>query len=831
MASNLTNIVLVQTIFNYFNRMIYRYEDPSDYYTGSANSYFTTVNFNPGDGIETELVLGIDSSTNPFNFEATYLITYESVNSVPYVRQRWWVMKQTRTRAGQYRLKLRRDVIADNYDKVIAAPCFIEKATIKDPTNPLLYNKENMQFNQIKKSETFLKDETGMAWIVGYIDRSFSSPSWTQNINTNVDYTQTTFPHLPDANDPNATVPDVMNIGIPMNLTFSLNYHNKTDHTIVGNYLQFPDTNFASYIKTYQNFDMPMYLPSPYKSTGLIDGDYIKLVGDEIVNDHSALVSALDTYFNDMWDEHSQNYMYLANATDGMNIRNANGKILHDTRNNKYYKIEVSFWHDLAVDNNYPLSHTFKKNDAVGYALATALGKPVNANMCSMSSEYDNNQASIILDYVFKYTLIKFIEIDTGATTINIPDARNHLNDAPYDMFAIPYPLEPIKVLTSYTNASNYIAFDLNKESSLLIAQSIAAKLGGTGGSSFIYDLQILPYCPFSTPGKVYKIGLNDEYHLSTIDLTSGTDYTLAITGGTNVNIIYFATQSNKTFDIYNPIIVENPKIENETKFYRLVSPNYSGMFEFSAALNGGVNYFNVDITFKPYNPYIHVNPNFNFLYGQDFNDVRGLVCGGDYSVAIVDDKWANFEINNKNYQLIFDREVKNLQFTRSQERIGEAMDLISGTAAAAVQGGMMGGAAGAIGAGIASAAGGAMDIAMNEERYKEQLSLKTDLFGYNLGNIKALPNSLTKSMSLNGNFKFWPFLEEYDCTDREKELLVEKLKYDGMTVMAIDTISNYIYPDEKNFIKGQMIRFMNIEKAADVAYEIYNEIKRGVYI
>lgn len=48
---------------------------------------------------------------------------------------------------------------------------------------------------------------------------------------------------------------------------------------------------------------------------------------------------------------------------------------------------------------------------------------------------------------------------------------------------------------------------------------------------------------------------------------------------------------------------------------------------------------------------------------------------------------------------------------------------------------------------------------------------------------------------------------------------------------MKIGKISDYLAANEETFIKGQMIRLLGLEEAADVAYEIFNEIKRGVYI
>ena len=84
-------------------------------------------------------------------------------------------MDENRTRNGQYKIGLRRDVIVDNYEAVMNAPCFIEKGMIDNPDDPLIFNKENMTYNQIKVSEKILTDTTGCAWIVGYIPQDYNS--------------------------------------------------------------------------------------------------------------------------------------------------------------------------------------------------------------------------------------------------------------------------------------------------------------------------------------------------------------------------------------------------------------------------------------------------------------------------------------------------------------------------------------------------------------------------------------------------------------------------------------------------------------------------------
>ena len=171
----------------------------------------------------------------------------------------------------------------------------------------------------------------------------------------------------------------------------------------------------------------------------------------------------------------------------------------------------------------------------------------------------------------------------------------------------------------------------MNSEIGLLVAQAISEKLGAT-----LYDLQLLPYCPL--PELLEDPGTSD---MSIVNLTQGTDYTLVKDASNKaVSMIVFPSKSSFStkINLAEPIIIKDVKVESECDMYRLCSPNYQGVFEFNAAKNNGISYFDVDCTYLPYNPYIHVNPNFDGLYGKDFDDTRGLICSGDFSLARITD-------------------------------------------------------------------------------------------------------------------------------------------------------------------------------------------------
>lgn len=281
-------------------------------------------------------------------------------------------------------------------------------------------------------------------------------------------------------------------------------------------------------------------------------------------------------------------------------------------------------------------------------------------------------------------------------------------------------------------------------------------------------------------------------------------------------------------------------KIDNECKLYRLVSPNYTGEFEFSVSKNGGVSKFNVDCTYKPYNPYIHVNPDFKNLYGQDFNDSRGLICQGDYTVGMISDAFTNYELQNKNYQAIFNRQIQNMDvmndIARQEAIFGAIGGAVKSTASGAVTGAVLGsgnpgGAIAGAALGLAAGAvGGAMDIANLDKKINENRSYAVDMYNFSLQNVKALPYTMTRCTALTYNNKLFPFVETYSCTDEEKEAFINKLKYDGMTVNKIGKIKEYT-DLAGNMLKAEIIRLDGLKEDAHMASEIYSEIKKGVYL
>lgn len=301
-----------------------------------------------------------------------------------------------------------------------------------------------------------------------------------------------------------------------------------------------------------------------------------------------------------------------------------------------------------------------------------------------------------------------------------------------------------------------------------------------------------------------------------------------------------------KPYKDWDPI---DAKVMSECSMYRLCSPNYASQFEYNISKNAGINptgwmknsvIFRVDYGYKPFTPYIKVSPIFGGLYGTNYNDARGLVLSGDFSITAITDKWQEYQLQNKNYQLAFDRQIENMEINKKYSHIQDIAMATANTIANTTSGYMVGknfglgssgaGLIGAVSGGVSSAIAGTADVIINQNLRNEAIDFTKDNFGFALGNIQALPNTLNKVSAINPNFRFFPILEIYDATDDEKNALRQKIQYNGMTVGRINTISAYLQ-NEPTYIKAQLIRLEGIADDTHVLNELANEIMKGVYI
>lgn len=115
----------------------------------------------------------------------------------------------------------------------------------------------------------------------------------------------------------------------------------------------------------------------------------------------------------------------------------------------------------------------------------------------------------------------------------------------------------------------------------------------------------------------------------------------------------------------------------------------------------------------------------------------------------------------------------------------GAGAGVITGNAPLAIAGGVAGG--------VLSGLAGGKDIANTKKLQEEAIDYKKDLFGYRLGNVKALPDAIAKTTAYNVINKLYPLVESYTCTDTEKIAVANKIAWNSMTVMTIGKFGDYL--------------------------------------
>ena len=757
---------------NYYNREIKaplpNVTDYQDYIYASLGQ----TNFNPGDGVATHHDIPLDID------DGDYLI----VASGTQVVSRWFIIDHDRVcrgpSAGLYRLQLLRDVIADNYNATLNSTCFIERAIVNDD-NPLIYNSENINTNQQRKSAELLKDDTKMAWIIGFVDRE--APKKTISINSTVvaDYEMSTYKYK--------------------------EYFNKdaNSETIIDGYVYVTNTQDSSSPTAFR-FVLDQYAEQTYLGNETQKGDY------KYTEEYGKLKSYIqENGLNLSLNISTKHSLYDGISSDSnyYNLLYEEDKIVRDGTD--FYKIGTKV---ETHERTYRITE-----DKEGEYLLTYL-----TNFMKNFRGYQSGTP--YFEIYIKYDSLRLTKtpVVEGEYTVNYPAKTEHLinKSAPFDVFCIPYADDmKIKVGTKEIQA--------NKQFAMSIASELSRNLG-----NYCYDIQLLPYCPMTG----YKVTDN------IFDINSGDAKrrTAIMKGDQTVYWMFWSTSNEKSFTIQHPIQVSNKKIQNQCEMYRLCSPNYNGQYEFNVAKNEGVDYFNVDITYLPVSSYLHVVPNLKGLYGNySDNSPIGLICKGEFSINSVKEQYIQFMQNNKNYENIFRAEIntndKSHELKVEQSRIANWL----GAAATGAQiGAFSKGAVGAglgVGAGIATGIAGEVDINYGNKLYELNKKYKQDVHNYQLDNIKAMPNSLSKVTSYTKNNQLFVVLEKYDATDKEKEAVAQNVIDYSMNVGVIGKPQDYIYNDwsyngntSRGYFKAQLIKIdLNTYHESDA---ISTELARGVY-
>ena len=759
---------------NYFNRTYKKEKQLISYLDFEVGRVEDCELWNPNDGVYTE---------QDFEYEydvgkvfPDYMIA--AVGSE--IESRWFVLDGTRLSNGMYHMSLKRDIIADEIDKILDSPMYVQRALLPE-NNTLIYNGENISVNQIKTDETPIKDKTKVPWLIGYLNRSYTGGEFKGDLKI-------------------TPVREYANLN-------EFEYHDYITNWFNG-YTSDDSTWFTLYWYKYAGLNIwirswdirfkDIKQNSDWRSSTELG--YCNEEGRQF--DFPSFDAVKNSFSVNTWVPDIKNWFNiktLEETSTFLSFQNMPIKI-----GDNYYKVVIN-------EEQYNYEETINNDEALSNA-------PTIRNICLNSlggSLAVQGAASNRPIYTFHTTGARYkVKLELLNTnegfSFTIPSDRPRLQDAPYDMFAIPY--------GTYDGVGD-------EQIAMKTASTIMANLN-VGTSSNLYDIQLLPFAP----------------ELSTTTINNITkDLDKSVLGK-----IYWATKSSfsKIIQLDKPIGVKNKKIEHICDKYRLVSPNYNGQFEFTAAANNGISGFNVDATYLPLNPYIRVAPIFGGLYGKEFGDARGLICGGDFSLPVVNDAWVSYQQNNKNYQAIFDRQVQNLEFNNKINRTMQGAGAAAGTLQGAVSGaaagstfGPYGAAAGAVIGFGASFAAGAADLNLSEKLRQEQLKYNADIFDLNIGTIKAQPYSLSKTTAFTANNKIFPILEYYTCSNEEKDLVATHIINYSMTVGAIGKLKDYIkntwqYNNiyARNFIKGTFLKLKDLFEDYHYLNALNEELNIGVY-
>lgn len=811
------DIVLLKGFKNYFNRRVERYDTWGEY-TDMAREYqvFQNINFKASDGINAEIPL------NTSLHDADYLLVCKADSHMDIIA-RYFVMDVNFIRGNQATFRLKRDSIADKLDDLLDEPLFVEKGMLPDD-DPMICNPEGMSFNQIKKEEILLKDKSQTAWLVGYIPKNIASFS--------VSYTD---------NPPASFVTEAQlasKTGISQSVISNL-------LTQTGEVRAFTSTASLRYIC---KLSFTASTGSSYRVRGYISSSMTSCTGSESMtalyldpwpslynidsNNYDPLAPVAKTFTERVVSPSTSSSTFLselqsAKQPDGLlnsiqlnALKAMSGKLIF--RNNAYYTITVTTgdYHDLS---NKTIDGTSVPR--VALALNSMLSDNIVIDIDSSAGIEVDGQTCRVTVTLTPYTI-------TGTYSATLTGGEgNNTPGRPYRIFAMPY--DDIRVVVNLVG--------VNSKGS--ICRGIAGKLQmGTSDSNpaYLYDLQLLPYCPF--PNNI-ETDSDGPFVLFPTG-TPATEYTFIKDGdNNNVGVIFYIDDDSfSTFIDTQLTLDESMKIDSQCDMWRICSPNYQGSFEFNVAKNGGsVSGFTAYCTYKPYTPFIRVAPDFHFLYGSEFGDMRGLICGGDFSLPSADNAWNTYQLNNKNYQNIFNRDIQSMDFNmniqmRNQivsSTVGILQDASKGAQAGAMAGGGWGALAGALIGGTTSAIGAGLDTVTLSQQQQEQRDYAIDKFNYQLGNIKALPYTITKVGSWDISSKIWPFLEHYQCSEQEKQALKDKITWESMTVMRIGTMREFKKEGKWQYIKGSFIRLSPdiLEEDYHMLEDINNELMKGVYI
>jgi hypothetical protein len=192
------------------------------------------------------------------------------------------------------------------------------------------------------------------------------------------------------------------------------------------------------------------------------------------------------TYLQYLNEYADTNYFETVTGSAIIAFRALNGNVIYETSTDTYYQISIiettNSYSRGVLDGSNALNYF---NNNITRQIRDSLGVTIIGTVSgNLNSSSDVNRCTCYFEdtgYAVRLTPISV----TLQTNMPGKDSRDHLKDAAYDMFCIPYS-DDMHLTYSGT------ALTCSKFAALAMGTAICEALG----SGYTYDLQLLPYCP-----------------------------------------------------------------------------------------------------------------------------------------------------------------------------------------------------------------------------------------------------------------------------------------------------------------------------------------------
>lgn len=803
---------------NYADRLYRKYENAAAYDHAAPESYtFNSVNFAFENYLNAIVTLNIKTTANTINYERFNYACVAQGNGM----LRYFITSVVFQNNGQATFTLLRDVLADFSDYWLYAPSLIHRASEIPDSYSFARFRKDMDLSQVKSSETILKDRTdGRGWIVGYITKNFisSDSSAAGYGHLTVTKKSTEYSHI-----------------IASTATYAGKTFGRIDSAIinVGVFMQKAPDGAKWWVAQLAgaNADASAIMWAPFEEStkdykGAVETAGLRVVGKNFSSVEALVEAKTRTLLSEVYDNYVwSNVIQMTSEAEAFR----DGDLVYCTGDSKTYRVSVN-------NNNYTHIN----------AALTQSDLDASFNALTIPAMNRGAKAAALINYYDFYLTTRtftFTEV-TSDTTITLVVRPDHdvTADSAYDVFAIPLG-GSIDVHNSADAQGRYGSITVNIDDSYVMdmVNCIISKYKvDSSNTSGLIDIQWLPYGPDTISADF------EEY------------YNVIRIGSNPIGVVYWlkSCQLEKTL-INADYVIDVPadnlsaRVLNETTMWRLVSPNQASMFDFSAVRNGGVSGYNIDVAFKPFTPYICVAPIFSDLYGGNYNDGRGLIFSGEFSLDQVSSAWNEYKYNNKNYELIFNRQIATMDVsntyaarTAEQQRVTNVMSTVTGTmkgaGSGAFIGGKVGGAygavAGAVIGGGTALASGMVNAAYDSENAKNEIKIRAldrqnaiAQYQYQLSNIQARGDTITKISTFNPNNKIYPVLETYTCTYQERTQLATSIKWNGISLEMFGSASDFGM--NGGYLSLTPLRLTGAPLNPEIYNQIVQELAVGIYL